>query len=62
MPILLFHGAILIDCGGGQLNNWGPHIIDHALQFLDYKVAEVWSDLKRVAAVGDAEKSEAKRS
>ncbi len=45
----------LIACGGGQLNNWGPHIIDHALQFLDYQVKETWSDLKRVAAVGDAE-------
>lgn len=45
----------IIDCGGGQLNNWGPHIIDHSLQFLDYKVESIWSDLKRVAAVGDAE-------
>jgi len=45
----------IIECGGGQLNNWGPHIIDHALQFLDYDVKEVWSDLKRIAAVGNAE-------
>jgi predicted dehydrogenase len=45
----------LIKCGGGQLNNWGPHIIDHALRFLDSPVAELWSDLKRIAAVGDAE-------
>lgn len=45
----------LIDCGGGQLNNWGPHIIDHALQFLDYDVKDIWSDLKRIAALGDAE-------
>jgi len=42
-------------CGGGQLLNWGPHIIDHALQFLDAPPAKIWSDLKRVAAVGDAE-------
>ena len=42
-------------CGGGQLLNWGPHIVDHALQFLDSPVAGVWSDLKRVSAVGDAE-------
>jgi scyllo-inositol 2-dehydrogenase (NADP+) len=41
--------------GGGQLLNWGPHIIDHALRFLESPVAEVFSDLKRVAAVGDAE-------
>jgi predicted dehydrogenase len=42
-------------CGGGQLLNWGPHIIDHALQFLDAPPVKIWSDLKRVAAVGDAE-------
>ena len=45
----------LITCGGGQLNNWGPHIIEHALCFLESPVAEIWSDLKRIAAVGDAE-------
>lgn len=45
----------LIDCGGGQLNNWGPHIVDHSLQFLESPVAEIWSDLKLIAAVGDAE-------
>ncbi|MFA6568504.1 MAG: Gfo/Idh/MocA family oxidoreductase [Victivallales bacterium] len=45
----------IIGCGGGQLNNWGPHIIDHALRFLGSPVAKVWSDLKRIAAVGDAE-------
>ncbi len=41
--------------GGGQLTNWGPHLIDHGLKFLGCPVAEVWSDLKRIAAVGDAE-------
>lgn len=45
----------LLSCGGGQLLNWGPHIIDHALQLLESPVADLWSDLKRVAAVGDAE-------
>ncbi|HEY3290716.1 MAG TPA: Gfo/Idh/MocA family oxidoreductase [Anaerolineae bacterium] len=45
----------LVSCGGGQLNNWGPHIIDHALQFLEAPLADLWSDLKRIAAVGDAE-------
>ena len=45
----------IVDCGGGQLNNWGPHIIDHALNFLDSPVESVWSDLKRVFARGDAE-------
>lgn len=45
----------IIKHGGGQLLNWGPHIIDHALQFLDYDVSRIWSKLRKVAAVGDAE-------
>lgn len=45
----------IIACGGGQLNNWGPHIIDHALRFLESPVADIWGNLKRIAAVGDAE-------
>jgi scyllo-inositol 2-dehydrogenase (NADP+) len=42
-------------CGGGLLLNWGPHIIDHALRLLESPVADQWSDLKKIAAVGDAE-------
>jgi scyllo-inositol 2-dehydrogenase (NADP+) len=42
-------------CGGGQLLNWGPHVVDHALRFLDGKVDSVWSDLRKIATVGDAE-------
>lgn len=45
----------ILNAGGGQLLNWGPHIVDHALQFLGSPVASMWSDLKKVAAVGDAE-------
>ncbi len=45
----------IIACGGGQLLNWGPHIVDHALRFLESPVKEIWSDLKLVAARGDAE-------
>ncbi len=45
----------LKEFGGGQLLNWGPHIIDHGLQFLDSPLKSLWSDLKLVAAVGDAE-------
>jgi predicted dehydrogenase len=41
--------------GGGQLLNWGPHLVDHGLLLLDAPPKRVWSDLKRVAAVGDAE-------
>ncbi len=45
----------IIAHGGGQLLNWGPHIIDHALRFLESPVASITGDLKRIAAVGDAE-------
>jgi len=45
----------LMKFGGGQLLNWGPHIIDHALRFLETPPVSIWSDLKCVAAVGDAE-------
>jgi len=45
----------LLRFGGGQLLNWGPHIVDHALQFLQTPPVSLWSDLKRIAAVGDAE-------
>jgi scyllo-inositol 2-dehydrogenase (NADP+) len=41
--------------GGGQLLNWGPHIIDHALQFMGGRFKRVVGDLKCIAAVGDAE-------
>jgi len=41
--------------GGGQLLNWGPHVIDHALRLLGSPVANLWSDIRRIAAVGDAE-------
>lgn len=40
---------------GGLMNNWGPHIIDHGLQLLGAPVTEVWSDLRCIAAAGDAE-------
>ena len=45
----------LKEFGGGQLLNWGPHIIDHSLCFLESPVKSMWSSLARVAAVGDAE-------
>lgn len=41
--------------GGGQLLNWGPHIVDHALQFLESPVESMQCELRRIAAVGDAE-------
>lgn len=45
----------ILGCGGGQLLNWGPHLVDHALQFLESPVKELWSDLAIVASRGDAE-------
>ena len=45
----------LVSCGGGQLNNWGPHLIDQGLRFLESPLESLWSDLKNVAACGDAE-------
>ncbi len=45
----------IIECGGGQLLNWGPHIVDHALRFLDGNIDSIWSDLRKIAAAGDAE-------
>jgi scyllo-inositol 2-dehydrogenase (NADP+) len=41
--------------GGGQLLNWGPHVIDWGLRLLGCPVADMWSDLKRVVAAGDSE-------
>lgn len=41
--------------GGGQLLNWGPHIVDHGLRLLGAPLKKVWSDLKCIAAAGDAE-------
>jgi predicted dehydrogenase len=41
--------------GGGQLLNWGPHLIDWGMQLMGCAAAEVWSDLRLIAAAGDAE-------
>ncbi|MFW6303871.1 MAG: Gfo/Idh/MocA family protein [Candidatus Sumerlaeota bacterium] len=48
----------LLEFGGGQLSNWGSHIIDHGLQFLgapEHPLKALHGYLNRVAAVGDAE-------
>ena len=41
--------------GGGLLLNWGPHIVDHALWFCGGGYTSMYSDIRRTAAVGDAE-------
>ena len=45
----------IIEFGGGQLLNWGPHIVDHSIQFCGGAYESMFSNIKRVAAVGDAE-------
>ena len=44
-----------LDCGGGQLSVWGPHLLDQGLQLLDAPVREVWSYLRRILTPGDAD-------
>ena len=44
-----------LDCGGGQLSVWGPHLIDQGLQLLGSPVREVHSYLRRVLTPGDAD-------
>lgn len=41
--------------GGGQLLNWGPHIIDHSLRFCGGDYKKLYSNIKHVAAAGDCE-------
>lgn len=45
----------LSEFGGGQLLNWGPHIIDHSLQLLGTPVSDIQSYLHCIAAGGDCE-------
>lgn len=41
--------------GGGQLLNWGPHLVDQALQFCDGSYKSMDAKLCQVAAAGDCE-------
>ena len=41
--------------GGGQLLNWGPHIIDQSLRFIDGEYSAMFSDLKQKVSLGDCE-------
>ncbi len=41
--------------GGGQLLNWGPHIVDHSLQFCGGDYVNMYSNIQQVAAAGDCE-------
>jgi predicted dehydrogenase len=45
----------LSEFGGGQLLNWGPHIVDHSLRFCGGDYTNLYSSIKHVAAAGDCE-------
>lgn len=44
-----------LDCGGGQLSVWGPHLIDQGLCWLDSPARRVSSFLRRHLTPGDAD-------
>ena len=41
--------------GGGQLLNWGPHIVDQALRFCGGDYKKMFSVTRQIAAAGDCE-------
>jgi len=41
--------------GGGTMNNNGPHLIDHALEFFGDGDPGVWCEMRRCLCSGDAE-------
>ena len=48
----------LREFSGGQLTNWGPHVVDHALQLLKLDadtMPEMWVDMRNVLSSGDAD-------
>ena len=40
---------------GGLLTNWGPHLIDQALRFLDSPVVDLWADVRHVISIGNGD-------
>jgi len=44
-----------LDCGGGQLSVWGPHLLDQGLQLIGAPIREVSSYLRRILTSGDAD-------
>ena len=40
---------------GGLFTNWGPHLLDQALQLLEAPVTEVWADLRRAISIGESD-------
>ncbi len=44
-----------LDCGGGQLSVWAPHLLDQSLQMIGAPVQEVTSCLRNILQAGDAD-------
>lgn len=40
---------------GGLFTNWGPHIIDQALQYLDSPVVDLWANIRSIISIGDGD-------
>jgi scyllo-inositol 2-dehydrogenase (NADP+) len=45
----------LTEFGGGDLNNTGPHVLDHALQLFGEAQPDVFVDIRNILSSGDAE-------
>lgn len=45
----------MTEFSGGLLTNWGPHVIDQALQFIGSPVADLWADVRSVISIGDGD-------
>lgn len=48
----------LREFSGGQLTNWGPHIVDHAMQLMKLDadtMPEMWVDMRNILSSGDAD-------
>ncbi len=45
----------MTEFGGGLFTNWGPHIIDQALQYLDSPVVALWANIRSIISIGDGD-------
>jgi len=45
----------MTEFAGGLMTNWGPHVIDQALQYLDSPVVDIWADIRSVISIGDGD-------
>ena len=45
----------MTEFAGGLLTNWGPHVIDQALQLIGSPVVDMWADVRSVISIGDGD-------